>query len=513
MNNRVFSSATIAALFVAVLAPLAASAADDAASLLAKHAAYVGWYAGDGVVKTVRASGEIVRNGQQTHRIRLLRYGVAFRQTFEDVRGFEDDNGFTGNVFWRTSSNGFTVRPIGEAARYLIDDHALFGELTGSYAPAVLRHETVDGVDTVVLRLTHTVALPIDVYVDPATGAYRRAVIDPGGKYEEVLNALQYTEVQGKRFISGWRYGSSKSVYSYSKVEMNPEVLPDTLRPPAQSATWSYGEGTVPVELTRETFPRIYVELTANGVKGKFILDTGAAHTIVTDTYARRVGAKPAGRTRIGGIGGSVAANLYRLETLGVGPSALHNLIVTSGLAEDTWGREGVDGLIGFDLFGGAIVELDFDAKTLRVMDPAKVAPDETKGIVVRPDLSTYHIRVPMLLNGKYDVIATLDSGNPLNVLFSADLIHKNNMPFLVDPTQLGSTRYGGGIGAGYEIERCGRLASLKLGPIEYKPVPACDSGSFARNEVLVGLDFMKAFNYVFAYPDGIVVMTPRKNI
>jgi len=27
----------------------------------------------------------------------------------------------------------------------------------------------------------------------------------------------------------------------------------------------------------------------------------------------------------------------------------------------------------------------------------------------------------------------------------------------------------------------------------------------------LVGLDFMKAFNYVFDYPDGIIVMIPRK--
>ncbi len=85
-------------------------------------------------------------------------------------------------------------------------------------------------------------------------------------------------------------------------------------------------------------------------------------------------------------------------------------------------------------------------------------------------------------------------------------------MPFLVDPDQLGSTRYSGGIG-GLEIERCGRLSSLKLGPINYRPVPACDSPSFARNEILVGLDFMKAFNYVFDYPDGIVVMRPRKGI
>jgi hypothetical protein len=41
--------------------------------------------------------------------------------------------------------------------------------------------------------------------------------------------------------------------------------------------------------------------------------------------------------------------------------------------------------------------------------------------------------------------------------------------------------------------------------------VPACESTYETRNDILVGLDFMKSFNYVFDYPDGIVMMTPRK--
>lgn len=511
--SRVFLAGAVAAFAIVLGADTARSAStDDAAALLAKHAAYVKWHAGDGVVKTLRETGAVTNAGQRPDRIRLLRYGVAFRGTFEDSRGFQYDDGFTGNVFWTTSSNGFTVRPIGEAARYRIDDQALFGELTSTFAPTLQRRESIDGVETAVLRLTNNVAFPMDVYVDPASGAYKRAVIDPGGKYEEVINGLQYTEVQGKRFINGWHYGNSKSLYRYDTIDLNPEIVPDTLRPPSQTATWTYGDGTIPVELTQGTFPRLFVEVVANGVKGKFILDTGAAHTLLTDSYARRAGAKRVGETRVGGIGGTVPANLYRLDSLAVGPSALHNLVITSGLPEDVFGRAGVDGLIGFDLFGGAIVELDLDAKTLKVMDPAKVEPDASRGIVIHPDLSDFHIRIPMLLNDKYDVIATLDSGNPLNVLFSSDLVHRNNMPFLVDPTQLGSTRYGGGIG-GSEIERCGKLSSLKLGPIDYRPVPACDSTYFSRNEILVGLDFMKAFNYVFDYPDGIVLMMARKNM
>lgn len=509
--NRVYVTLGCALALVASTIP--AVAADDAAALLAKHAAYMGWRAGDGTVKTLRATGEATRDGKRTARLRLLRYGIASRDTYSDSRGLEYDDGFTGNVFWTTSANGFTVRPVGESARYRIAEEAVFSELVPSATSTVVRHEVVDGVDTAVVRLDIKVAFPIDLYVDPATGAYKRAVLNPGGKYERYINGLTYTEVKGKRFLSGWHYGNSRSLYRYDAFELNPEIEPDALRPPAQTARWDFGEGTVPVELTKETFPRIYVNLAMNGVKGKFILDTGAGSTVVTDSFARRAGAKRFAQGRAGGIGGSVAANLFRIDSLSVGPSTLKDVIITSALAEDTFGSsgEGVVGLIGFDLFGGAVVELNLDAGTLRVMDPHKVQPDEKSGIVVRPDLSDFHIRVPMLLNEKYDVMATLDSGNPLNVLFSSDLIHKQNMPFLVDPHDLGSTRYGGGIG-GSEIEHCGKLSSLKLGPINYRPVPACDSPSFSTNEILVGLDFMKAFNYVFDYPEDMVLMTPRKN-
>ncbi|HEY0393405.1 MAG TPA: retropepsin-like aspartic protease [Candidatus Elarobacter sp.] len=500
------------AAVVSVSAPAAVRGATtgtsaEAAALLAKHHAYVGWASGDGVVKTLRETGSIGSGGTK---LRMLRYGVAFRETLEDQNGIENDNGFTGSVFWTTNVNGFTIRPVGESVRARIDDQALYGELTGQFAGTVLRHETVDGADTVVIRLTHAVAFPMDVYVDPATGAYKRVVEDPGGKYEDVINGIQYTEVQGKRFISAWHHRNSTSVRHFDKIEVNPEIAADALRPPAQSATWTFGEGGVPVELSETNFPRVFVDLMVNGVKGHFILDTGASGIVITEAFAHRVGAKHIERARINGIGGSVAANLIRIDSLGVGGSTLHNVVLRSGLREGGFG-DNVIGLIGFDLLAGAVVELDFDRKILEVMDPAKVAPDQNRGIVLHPDLTTYHIRVPMQLNDKYDVIATLDSGNPINVLFSKDLIYQNHIAFLVDPMQLGSTRRGGGVGANYEVERCGKLTSLKLGPIEYKPVPACDSEYMGRNEVLVGLDFMKSFNFVFDYPDGIVLLMPRK--
>ena len=494
--------------------PLLAVAGDppnEAAALIAKHQAYVGWHAGDGVVKTLRKVGELRRDGKMQRTLRYELLGVAHRWTSVDKNELQSSSGFTGSVYWTSNENGFTVRPVGEVARYLYDDDVIDGELTEMLSPAMHGRATVDGTELPVVRLTGSIGFPIDVAIDPATGAFKRVVIDPDGKYETTINGIEYKETAGKRFVSSFRYGDSKSTYAFATIEPNAAITPDDLHPPKQTATWTFGQGSAPVELTQDTFPRVLVDASVNGVKARFILDTGAASTVLTDSFLRKAGAKKLGESRIAGIGGTVGANLFRVDGIEIAGSTLHNVIARSGLDEQWMAAEGVAGLIGFDLLAAAIVDLNFDAKTLTIQDPAKVEPNQSDGLVVHADLSTHHIRVPMKVNRKIDVIATLDSGNPLNVLFSRDLIRRDHLTFFVNPGELGSTRYGGGIG-GLEVERCGSLDSLTMGPVEYKPVPACDSPSFGRNEVLVGLDFMKNFNYVFSYPDGIVVMRKRQN-
>jgi hypothetical protein len=309
MIERFLRTTAAAACAAALVLPLpAAAAGDDAAALLAKHQAYVGWHIGDGVVKTLRATGTVTKDGKITEKLLLLRLGIAMRTRTTDPNGLEDSSGFTGNVSWTSDSNGFTLQPVGEVARSLFDEEAVFGELTGQMTPQLLRHEQVGGMDTAVLRLTSTVGFPIDVYVDPASGAYKRVVIDPGGKYEEILDGLAYTEVDGKRFLTKYHYSDDpKSIWAYDKVEVNVAVTPDELHPPQQTATWTFAEGTTPVELTTGNFPRIYIDVVMNGVKGKFILDTGAADTVVLDSFARQVGAKRIEASTIGGIGGTSA--------------------------------------------------------------------------------------------------------------------------------------------------------------------------------------------------------------
>jgi hypothetical protein len=510
--RRVLLSCALA-VAVSATAPLPAvgDAIDPhAAALFALHRTYVGWSGGDGSLPNLREVGEFTRDGTVMATFTEARRGAAFRYTGQ-THSQTDDEGFTGRVAWWANVNGFTVPIVGDVARFMATEDQLDAEALDPATATVLRDETVDGTATTVVHVVPKAGVAVDLWID-AAGAYKRIVYDPAGAYEERIDVLRYAEaVPGKRVIGSWRLDGGHGIWTITGFDIAP-ITDDELHPPKQRATWSYdpSQATVPVELTEY---RILFDATVNGVKGHFALDTGADGIVVTDTFARRANAQRVGRTDIRGIGGGAVANVYTADTIAVGANVLHDVKFVSGLDESLPSRneQQIDGFIGFDLLADAIVDLNLDDGTMRILDPKLVQPDSSHGFTVGVDLSTGQPRVPMLVGGKAPVTATLDSGNPIHVLFGADLVGRDHVPFFEKPGSLANLMRFYGVN-GEEVIHCGQLESLTLGPIAYRPVPACASPSMPRSAVLVGLDFLRAFNIVFDYPDGILLMTPRKN-
>ena len=66
----------------------------------------------------------------------------------------------------------------------------------------------------------------IDCYIDPQTGAYVEATIDPGGSYETTFHILSYNDVlPGKKMIGSYRIDDDKSTYTFEKFEPNPDGI------------------------------------------------------------------------------------------------------------------------------------------------------------------------------------------------------------------------------------------------------------------------------------------------
>ncbi len=187
MRIQTLLTVLIVTLFAASTTMPINAQADDAASLLAKHRAFVGWQYGDGSVQSMQLDRTYTDGaGKVWQHATEKRIGIAYRRDYQGTEGHGGggSTGFTGNIFWTTNDNGFTVPMIGDTARYYLAVDALFME-GSSELPATLQNPTtIGGKNVDVVRITMNGALPYDVYEDPQTGAFVQAVIDPGGSQE-----------------------------------------------------------------------------------------------------------------------------------------------------------------------------------------------------------------------------------------------------------------------------------------------------------------------------------------
>jgi hypothetical protein len=502
--------AALAILSFSALSTIAVGADDGAAALVAKHRAFVGWQLGDGTFKTLHLTREYVdANGKVTERATEYRAGLLYRNTYTyvDRANSVEDTGFTGNIFWSTNENGFTTPVYGALAKYRLSVALLLNEATSALKATALGSVRLDGRQLQRIRLEVPHADPIDVDVDPETGAYVRAVIDPDGENETTLQILSYAQVApGKRAIGSFRFGDGTAgAYFYRRIEPNEPIGNEQLHPPGQRAVWAYGKSTpIPITVTAR---RVLVDATVNGIKGRFILDTGASSIVLNEAFAdrakvRQLNANGTART----LYGAAPSDMRRIDSIAIGASVLSNVIAHAQdfTAVDYRGldRQNYDGLLGYDIFAGAVVKLDFQNQTMTIGQPGSLETDP-KGVGVLADTSLWVPMVPMTLNRSIAVNAMLDTGSPSAIVFGPDLLYKYHLRM--------ARNIGFRVGLG-SVE-CGNLDSLQIGPITYGGEMACklDSDLVSGRKILVGLDFLRHFTVVFDYPRGRLFLQPQQ--
>jgi hypothetical protein len=486
----------VAAAFVIARAQ-APSQDAKAAALLAKHRAYVGWQFGDGTFTTMRITGSVTDDkGVTTDKVVTLFAGLLYHATYTMLQrdNLTEHSGFTGKVFWYSSINGFTTPVYGDYAKYLASFTVLQQEGTTELPAAFIGEKTVEGKTVDIVRVSLVNGDPIDCYIDPQTGAYVQATIDPDGSYETTIHILSYHDAApGKKMIGSYRYADEKIVRTNQTFEPNVAVTTEDFHPPAPTAYWTFAnDDPYPIKLTAD---RILVDAAVNGVKGRFMLDTGDDAITLDDQFADRAKAAALrGSGEAETMSGSVPTRVRRVDTLALGGATLHNLLVYSQdfRRRDYRGLdwEGYDGLIGYDLFAGAIVKLGVYASNLTVLDPATDLSG-VGGIPLLVDLSDGVPAIPMTYDKSLAVNAVLDTGSPGIALIARDALTKHHL----------------------STSLCGNLESLTIGPITYSSRTACAWGMvFSTKDVLLGYDFLKHFDYVFDYPHGRMFMTPNKN-
>jgi Aspartyl protease len=512
-----------------LLSPRPAAADDSAAALLAKHKAYVGWEFGDGTFKTLRLHERWTRNGlsddETLATLTVVEAGPIYRAETADRDGSVSEQGFTGNVFWESDDNGFTRPDYSDYRNFVIARYAVLNEGTSSLVGTLENPATIDGTSYPVVRVKPPNGDAIDLYVDPRTGAYQRAVVDPGGPYETTYDIVGYTDVApGKRYVSGYRVHGG--TYTITKIEPNVELQPDDFHPPAPRATWNFAN---PAPFRLEVKPHaIFVDATVNGVAGHFILDTGASTIFLNNEFADKAHLQTIKPETLSGRGigpDPIKMRIRRAATITIGGNTLSNVIVTTSRFDWIMDDERADGLIGFPLMAGAIVSINTSDKLMTISDPATTTIDQSSGIPIRVDLSGTLPIVPMVIDGRVTVNALLDSGDGSTVAMSPQLVSKRHIPMLAsnnvylsqgDPDSstavenyVQSHIMVTGVG-GQELESCSTVSSISLGPINYQGTYACTSPSITGDNIIVGYDFLKNFDLLFDYHDGLLMLKPH---
>jgi predicted aspartyl protease len=503
-------AALVCALVTAALGSLGGPAcADEAANVLAKQKAFMGWSFNNSPFNTLLSEGTVSQDGLTTEKMTIKRRGAIGRSDFVLVTGLPRSSGFNGTIYWLTDENGFRRKVTGASLKRILAMDLLFAGATPDLTGTVQTGLKAGQPGTTVIRVGLPTSAPLDVYVNASTGAYSRVVVDPESNDSITIDIEDYREpLPGKKIIAKWKVDGE--TFALDSAKANVALTDAELSPPPPTATWTFGDEPATLKVTGD---RIYVTATINGVEGHFVLDTGASDIVVSDNLAKRANLSRVSSLRAYGIGGSVGGRLMRADTVRVGGSTLSNVVIAaSGAADLSDEPDGKDGLLGYPLFAAALGELNLDEAELMLYDPAKVSPDTSKGISLPVDLEDERPNLAMKLNEKHDVHALLDSGNPFAVLFSTDLVERDKLVVL---NALDMELPGIG---GTERTTCGHLAVLSSGPLRYLNPPACavgawnGRGTLTGHDIIVGFDLLKHFNYVFDYPHGLMLFEQRKN-
>jgi len=516
-----------------------ARAADDGNALLAKHRVFVGWQFDDGTLTSWRSTTKWKPSATPAPSetpdpdatpvpafvINSVRRGPLFHETEMRENGpFSNDEGFTGRVFWRANENGFVVTMLEDAVRQAFAVNAIEDEAVSKLPGTARGRAKVGDTAVQIVRVQPSPGFPVDLYID-SEGAYRRAVVSPDdAEHRITIDIDKYFEaLPGKKVVGQYHYNRAGS-YVVDSFEPNVPVSDQDLVPPQPRATWTFGPPEpFPIELHK--YSAIYgssgasavqVHASVNGHDGTFILDSGSGGILLFGGFAKSLNLEKLGASASSGVNGNlIRTDTVRIDSLALGPNVLHNVI-----AEQSRGSSfpGEDGLIGFDVLARAIVDVDLDAQRMTIFDPAKYAPSVKKGAAAIPiDLTDFVPQMHITVGNGIDVFTIVDTGNSLEVLLS-EAFRSSGKVVGLSQIQLGGvavedTEYLGGVdGSSPYPVPCTRLNHMSVGPYPYENGRVCFGPvrAFGQKGGLLGIDFLKHFNWTFDYPDGKLILTPN---
>ena len=369
------------------------------------------------------------------------------------------------------------------------------------------------GTGDYVLRMAPTGGTQQTAYLDPQTYLIRKVVASKAG-ITGTVSILSYKNVGGEQVPAALQitYAGLPVVVSATLVSSvrGLHFSPALFSPPNAAKDFAFltASGTGPVTIPfSHDHDEIILPVTINGQARRFLLDSGAGNSFITEGAAKGLGLNTTGSVPAVGYGGSARTGIATHATLEL-PGAVRvqgqtlYVMQDPSITQALIKRGGIDGALGYDLFARFVVTLDYARKTLTLADPADT-PTATGGVTLPLRLETRTPNITASVDGRKPGHFLIDTGDSGAVhLFQKYAQANGLLPSADDPHA--QTVLGLGIG-GVIKETVTPGHSLTLGGLTLTQVPLASIGGGGITDVLneaggIGNGVLEKFVVTFDY-------------
>lgn len=430
--------------------------------------------------------------------------------------------GFDGRQAWMQDLSGaYTPQAGGDTRQLAVNEAYRDGNLwwradRGGAKITSLGRKSADGRAYDVLSVTPTGGKAFEAWFDAESHLLGR-VVEPQGWQTITTTLSDYRPVAGvmqagklviddglgpdnrqTETLQDGGFGPAKPLSAYAMPRIRPADAT------IQNAT---GRTTVPIRLINN---HVYAEVKVNG-KGPFlfIFDTGG-HDLLTPDTAKALSVKSEGQAAGSGAGeNTVEVGFAKGVTFQIGDLVLKDqaIAVLPFAAKEV---EGVpeQGMIGFEVFRRFVTRIDYGAKTMTFIDPAKFDPKDAG----TPVPFVFYSHLPQV-KGTFEGIPgvfDIDTGSRVEITLTKPFGDAHDIK-ATHPKGV-TTVDGWGVG-GRSISYVMRAKGLTLGPVEVKDIVAGlgtqARGSFAdpNYQGNVGSGLLKRFAVTFDYDHQVMYL------
>jgi len=264
----------------------------------------------------------------------------------------------------------------------------------------------------------------------------------------------------------------------------------------------------------------VIVEVAVNGRTGNFIFDTGAEGTVINTSFATQVGLKSEGTTVGTGSAGSATAGIIRSTSLRIAGVEATDVTVYS-LAIDPFAAAlgiKIDGVLGNDIIGQLVVEIDYAAAVLTLYDPPGYRPSKDADVVpMTIEDNQPFIAAAVSISGKRSLPAKLeiDTGSTGSLLLNSPFVRRHRL--LTSLRRSIGTRTGGVGGTG--TSTVGRIAGIRFGRTDVaEPIAQLYTGTKGDNasgeyDGILGGAIFRRFKMTVDMPGRRLFLEPNAHL